>query len=61
MQALKPVLGSLRMAFAAEVPIPFVHKLIVDGRLEPNDEMQSGAAASLDAAARLHRALATLA
>jgi NAD(P)H-dependent FMN reductase len=60
MQAIKPVLTSLHIAFAAEVPIPFVQKRIAGGRLEPNDEMQKGASDSLDALARLPGALAPL-
>ena len=52
-QSLKPVLGSVRLQLAAEVPIPFVHQLLAGGRLQPNDAMRAGAKAALGELERL--------
>jgi NAD(P)H-dependent FMN reductase len=52
-QSLKPVLGSVRLQLAAEVPVPFVHQLVADGRLQANDAMAAGVTAALDEVVRL--------
>jgi len=54
-QSLKPVLGSVRLQLAAEVPVPFVHQLVEDGVLQANDAMRSGVTAALDEVVRLLR------
>jgi NAD(P)H-dependent FMN reductase len=51
MTVLKPVLTAVRLRYVAEVPIPFVHDRVEDGRLEANDPMRSGAKGALDALA----------
>jgi len=58
MQVLKPVLSSVRLVPVAEVPIPFVHQRLQDGRLEPNVPMEEGAAGALDGLARMAEVLA---
>jgi NAD(P)H-dependent FMN reductase len=54
-QLIKPVLTAVRLQHVAEVPIPFVHERVADGRLEDNDPMRSGAAGALEALARAVR------
>ena len=54
-QGIKPVLTSVRLQHVAEVPIPFVHERVEDGRIEANDPMRDGATGALDALARAVR------
>jgi NAD(P)H-dependent FMN reductase len=54
-QLLKPVLTAVRLQHVAEVPIPFIHERVQDGRVEANDAMRSGASGALDALARAVR------
>lgn len=49
MTVLKPVLTAVRLRYVAEVPIPFVHDRVEDGRVEANEPMRSGAKGALDA------------
>ena len=60
MNAFKPVLEAVRIHLAAEVPIPFVHQHIKDGRFDPAQPTLDGARGALAAAARLHGALSSL-
>ena len=55
--SLKPVLDSVRLQFAAEVPIPFVHSFVEDGKVEANDAMRTGVTAALDEVVRLRGGL----
>ena len=48
-QMVKPVLTSVKLRFAGEAPIPFVHDRVQDGRIEANEPMRSGAKGALDA------------
>jgi NAD(P)H-dependent FMN reductase len=52
-QGIKPVLSAVKLRMAAEVPVPFVHQRLVDGRIEPNEPMEAGASGALDELARL--------
>jgi NAD(P)H-dependent FMN reductase len=52
MQLIKPVLSAVKLHPAAEVPIPFVHDRVDDGRVEANEAMLRGARGALD---ELHR------
>ena len=54
-QSIKPVLTAVQLRYAAEVPIPFVHERVQDGRVEANEPMRDGAAGALDALARAVR------
>jgi NAD(P)H-dependent FMN reductase len=54
-QGIKPVLTAVRLQYAAEVPIPFVHEIVQDGRVEANDPMRRGAEGALDVLARAVR------
>jgi NAD(P)H-dependent FMN reductase len=60
MQSFKPVLDAVRLRYAAEVPIPFVHKHVTDGVFTPTEPVAEGARAALTSAARLHDVLAPL-
>lgn len=51
MQLIKPVLTAVKLRYVAEVPIPFVHDRVEDGRIEANEAMRSGARGALDALA----------
>lgn len=51
MQLIKPVLTAVKLRYVAEVPIPFVHDRVEDGRIEANEPMRSGASGALDALA----------
>lgn len=60
-QALKPVLASLKMVPAvAAVPIPFVATHLDDGRFQPTEALEAGADAMLDELAEWTAALAPL-
>lgn len=54
-QGIKPVLTAVKLQYVAEVPIPFIHERVQDGRVEANDPMRNGASAALDALARAVR------
>jgi NAD(P)H-dependent FMN reductase len=54
-QGIKPVLTAVRLQYAAEVPIPFVHERVQDGKVEANDPMRQGASGALDALSRSTR------
>jgi NAD(P)H-dependent FMN reductase len=60
MQSFKPVLEAVRLHLAAELPVPFVHKQVVDGVFTPSSPTAEGALSALTEAARLHDALASL-
>lgn len=52
-QLLKPVLAALRLTPLVEaVHVPFVQQFVEDGRFRPNEQLESGATAMLDALAR---------
>ena len=54
-QGIKPVLSAVKLRVAAEVPIPFVHDRVADGRIEANEAMVQGATGALDELHRLVR------
>lgn len=57
-QLLKPVVEALKMVPVLEaVNIPFVHKLVEDGTLQPNEHMNGAAEKMLDATAGWVRTL----
>lgn len=58
MNLLKPVLTGVRLFYAGEVPIPFVHKHLEDGVIKPNLPMEEGARGALDALASMAETLA---
>jgi NAD(P)H-dependent FMN reductase len=60
MQSFKPVLEAVRLHLAAEIPVPFVHKQVVDGVFTPAPPTAEGAAVALTDAARLQTALSSL-
>jgi NAD(P)H-dependent FMN reductase len=60
MTMLRPVLGAVRLVPVAEVPIPFVHSHVEDGRIVPNLPMEEGADAAMRELERVVAALSTL-
>ena len=60
MTAFEPVLAAVRLHLAAEVPIPFSHRLLQDGRVVPNDAMVQGTKTAVAELARLHTVLTQL-
>jgi NAD(P)H-dependent FMN reductase len=58
MQAIKPVLSAVKLHPAAEVPIPFVHDRVDEGKVDANEAMERGARGALD---ELHRMVQVLA
>lgn len=58
MEALMPVLAAVRLVPVAQVPIPFVHNHVEDGRFVPNGPMEDGAAGALDELAQSAAVLA---
>jgi NAD(P)H-dependent FMN reductase len=60
-QLLKPVLTALRMVPVLEaVNIPFVHKLVADGRLQPSEQLDRAADGMFAALARWTQLLRSL-
>lgn len=53
MSLIKPVLTAVRALVVAEVPIPFVHSHVEDGRVVANEPMEQGADGALDALAAM--------
>jgi NAD(P)H-dependent FMN reductase len=60
MTMLRPVLGAVRLVPVAEVPVPFVHTHVEDGRVVPNLPMEEGAESALGELDRVAAALSTL-
>ncbi|HYD11065.1 MAG TPA: NAD(P)H-dependent oxidoreductase [Acidimicrobiales bacterium] len=60
MQTIKPTLTSVKLHAVAEVPIPFVTKVIDGGTVTPNEAMRNGARAAIAELARVDEALAKL-
>jgi len=58
MQMIKPVLSAVKLHPVTEVPIPFIHDRVEDGRVEANEAMLRGARGALD---ELHRVALVLA
>ncbi|MBV7408022.1 NADPH-dependent FMN reductase [Maritimibacter sp. DP1N21-5] len=49
MQVLRGLMGNLNMvALSKSIPVPFVHRMVKDGVLEPNEAMIDGAKLMLD-------------